>query len=179
MLIAESSLGRKHTQETIAKIRQANIGKVASEATRLKMSIAPRTDLGLKVVIHDLLKDTVLIENSISKASKAIGLSQVQISRHAGYVVANRYAIAIDYTGVEKPNYNNDVSGHISITEVNKSLTYNFRSKQAAKLWLGCEYSKFKYALNTSTNVVADKAIVPGIYLVKSLIIVNKPILDC
>jgi group I intron endonuclease len=86
--IAGSSLGFKHTKETLAKMAVIKLGKNFSKATRAKMAAAklgktrPKRARSLlqKISVFDLLTSKTTVYDSISATAEAIGIKQSQIS---------------------------------------------------------------------------------------------------
>lgn len=97
------NFGRTHTEETKALIRLARLGKsIISESIKAKMSEESGT--ALKVI--DLNTNETSVYTSITKAAKAMGVTQPSLSRRVKntqsyFIVKKRYHI-------EKVNYSNE-----------------------------------------------------------------------
>ena len=89
------NFGKTHSKETRALITLAKLGKsFHSESMKLKMSI----DSGTSLRVLDLITNETSVYPSITKAAKAMGVSQAAISKRFKnttntFIIKKRYKV--------------------------------------------------------------------------------------
>jgi group I intron endonuclease len=166
--LAGSSLGYRHTEETLAKFKErkhseearfkignSRIGMTLSEETRTKISTILKGVGGIKVWVTNIETKEIIEYKSLTEAALAVGVkSNHTIKKYlfSGELLYDKYFIGVDEEVQLPDNYskksNNSTSMPIIVTNVNTGEKREYISIYAASKELGISKPTLKKYLD-------------------------------